>query len=69
MIFNALIIPFVLYYGYGIGEAFGVTGTLPVLGIHALTVAAGEAVVCYLIGIQVMFAAHVLDKKTGLFRE
>ena len=58
VICNALIIPFVLYYGYGFTEAFGATGTVAVLALHALTVAIGEAAVCYLIGIPLMLVVN-----------
>lgn len=54
VVFNALIIPFVLYYGYGLKDAFGMTETAPVLLFYALTVGVGEAVVCYLIGVPFM---------------
>ena len=67
VIFNALVIPFVLYYGYGITEAFGITGTLPILGIHALTVGAGEAAVCYVAGIPLMIAVNRLKQIINLF--
>lgn len=67
VVFNALIIPFVLYFGYGITEAFGITGTLPILGIHAITVGAGEAAVCYIIGIPFMIAVNRLNRKTHIF--
>ena len=65
--FNALIIPFVLYYGYGVTEAFGQSGTLAVLGLHALTVGAGEAAVCYILGVPFMIAVNRLSKKIKLF--
>lgn len=67
VVFNALIIPFVLYYGYGFVETFGVTGALPVLGLYALTVGAGEAAVCYLLGIPLMLAVNRVNRKAKLF--
>jgi uncharacterized membrane protein len=67
VICNALIIPFVLYYGYGLTEAFGFTGTLPVLGLHALTVGAGEFAVCYVVGIPFMIAVDRIRRKIRLF--
>ena len=66
VIFNALIIPFVLYFGYGITSAFGVDGTIPVLAIHAGTVGAGEAAVCYILGLPLMDAVNRLRKKIKL---
>ena len=67
VIFNALIIPFVLYYGYGLTAALGVTGRYAVLGVHALTVGAGEAAVCYVIGIPLMIAVNRLNRNKLLF--
>ncbi len=58
VLFNAVVIPFVLYYGYGLTEAFGFTSALPVLGMHALTVGAGEAAVCYIVGVPFMIAVN-----------
>ena len=67
VLFNAAIIPFVLYYGYGIVSAFGVTDRLGVLGLHALTVGAGEAAVCYVLGLPLMDAVNRIRKKVDLF--
>ena len=64
VILNALIIPFVLYYGYGFKDAFGYTGTAAVLGLDALTVGAGEAAVCYVIGVPLMIFVHKMLKKS-----
>lgn len=67
VIFNALIIPFVLYFGYGLTSTLGVEGMFPVLGLHALTVGAGEAAVCYIIGIPLMMILNKINKKANLF--
>jgi len=67
VLFNAAIIPFVLYYGYGVTETLGATGKFAVLGLHALTVGAGEAAVCYVLGIPLMIAVNELRKKVDLF--
>ncbi|MBQ3792381.1 MAG: QueT transporter family protein [Clostridia bacterium] len=48
---NALIIPFVLYYGYGFQDFLGFTDPLVVLALNALSVAIGEMIVTYLIGL------------------
>ncbi|MBQ1503635.1 MAG: QueT transporter family protein [Clostridia bacterium] len=66
VLFNAAIIPFVLYYGYGITSAFGVEGAVPVLLIHAATVGLGEAAVCYVLGIPLMDAVNRLRKKMNI---
>ena len=66
VLFNAAIIPFVLYYGYGITSAFGVEGAAPVLLIHAATVGLGEAAGCYVLGIPLMDAVNRLRKKMNI---
>ena len=63
VILNAAIIPFVLYFGYGLTSAFGVEGAAPVLAIHAGTVGLGEAAVCYILGLPLMDAVNRLRKK------
>ena len=68
VLFNAAIIPFVLYFGYGITSAFGVEGAAPVLLIHAATVGAGEAAVCYVLGVPLMLAVNRIGKKVNLFQ-
>ncbi|MBP5269867.1 MAG: QueT transporter family protein [Clostridia bacterium] len=67
VVFNAVIIPFVLYYGYGLTEAFGASERLTVLGLHALTVGAGQAAVCFILGIPLMIALNRVHRKTDLF--
>lgn len=67
VLFNAAIIPFVLYYGYGVVSAFGITNRLAVLGLHALTVGAGEAAVCYILGVPLMIAVNRIRKNVDLF--
>ncbi len=51
---NAVIVPFVLYYGYG--------ETLPI-PFMMLTVGAGEVISCYVAGLIILFA---LDKYKGV---
>ena len=67
VIFNAVIIPFVLYFGYGLTEALGATDMIAVLGVHALTVGAGEAAVCYILGRPFMIAVERIRRHTDLF--
>ncbi len=47
---NTVVIPFVLYYGYGIQSFMDTTGTLPVLGLMAVSIFAGEVISCYVFG-------------------
>ena len=50
VVVNAVIIPFVLYYGYGVDSIWSATSRNAVLGIMAFTVAAGEIISCYVFG-------------------
>ena len=50
VIVNALIIPFVLYYGYGVTEMGSATAQVAVLGLMAFSVGAGEIISCYVFG-------------------
>ncbi len=47
---NAAIIPFVLYYGYGISEMGSATAKSTVLLLMALSVGIGEIISCYVFG-------------------
>ena len=67
VIFNAAIIPFVLYYGYGVTTTLGADGKFAVLGLHALTVGVGEAAVCYILGLPLMDAVNRIGKKVKIY--
>lgn len=62
VIVNALVIPFVLYYGYGITEMASATSTLAVLGLMAFSVGAGEVISCYVFGPIVVKIMDRVDK-------
>lgn len=62
--FNGLIIPFVLYFGYGITTFGETSGMWTVLGLQALSISIGEAIACYGMGIPLYF----LIKRTKLFK-
>ncbi|NLE12039.1 MAG: QueT transporter family protein [Clostridiales bacterium] len=63
VLFNALVIPFVLFFGYGLTTFGGVSGAA-VLGIYAFSVGAGEAIVCYAIGVPLMLMLSKLNGKS-----
>lgn len=67
VILNAIAVPLILYYGYGITSFGDVTGTLPVLGLTALSVAIGQVIACYGIGVPLCFALKAVDDRTHLF--
>ena len=50
VIVNAAVIPFVLYFGYGIVSMGQATARSAVLGLMAFSVAAGEIISCYVFG-------------------
>ena len=56
---NALIIPFVLYYGYGVVSMGSSTAKVTVLLLMALSVGLGEIISCYVFG---PIIAKVMDK-------
>jgi uncharacterized membrane protein len=56
VISNAIIVPFVLIYVYGLKEAYI---------IHFISVLTGEIISCYLMG---MFLYFILEKKKFLFK-
>ncbi len=47
---NAVIIPFVLYYGYGVETMASATARISVLLLMALSVGLGEVISCYVFG-------------------
>lgn len=68
VLFNAAIIPFVLYYGYQVRDVFGITGAAPVIiGLSVLTVGIGELVICYVLGVPLMYAVNRIGKKVKIF--
>lgn len=50
VVVNAVIIPFVLYYGYGIVTMGSATAKASVLALMAFSVGAGEIISCYVFG-------------------
>lgn len=55
VVFNALILPFVLYFGYGL-TAFGdANGMWLVLGLNALSIAIGQCIACYGVGMPLYY--------------
>lgn len=65
VVFNALIVPFVLYFGYGITTFGSTEGMWLVLGLQALSIAIGQVIACYGLGMPLYY----LLKRTKLFEE
>jgi len=65
VVFNALIVPFVLYFGYGVTTFGNEAGMWLVLGLQALSIAIGQVIACYGLGMPLYF----LLKRTRLFEK
>ena len=63
VIVNALIIPFVLYYGYGITSMGTAEAKNAVLGLMALSVGAGEIISCYVFGPVIVKIMSMISKR------
>ncbi len=66
VIFNAITVPLILYYGYGMSSFAGFEGTWAVLGIYSLSVLIGQVISCYALGIPLYKILEKIDKKTHL---
>ncbi len=64
---NAVAVPLILYYGYGMHSFLGTTHALPVLALYALSVCIGQAIVCYGGGIPLYGALDKILKKYKIF--
>ena len=67
VIFNALVIPFVLYFGYGIRSMGNATSTIGVLALMGLSVLIGQAIACYVVGMPLMKLLERLNDKYKIF--
>lgn len=63
VVFNALVIPLVLYFGYGLTSFGDAEGMWLVLGLNALSVAIGQCIACYGLGMPLYF----LLRRTNVF--
>ena len=64
---NAIAVPLILYYGYGMHSFLGATSALPVLGLYALSVGIGQTIVCYGGGIPLYRALKKINEKYKIF--
>ena len=60
---NAVIIPFVLFYGYGINSMGSATARWSVLGLMSLSIALGEIISCYVFGPIVVNIMNLIQSK------
>lgn len=64
VILNALFLPFVFVYGYGLTSFGNATSTPAVLGFMSLSVLAGETLSAYVLGLPLYFAVRKLKSAT-----
>lgn len=67
VVVNAIIIPLVLYYGYGITAMGNAVTTIGVLALLALSILIGQAIACYLIGMPLMHVFERINRKHSIF--
>lgn len=67
VLLNAVTVPLILYYGYGISSFMGYNAALPVLLLNALSVFCGQVISCYLLGYPLHRALLKIDEKTHFF--
>ncbi len=65
VLFNALILPFVLYFGYGFTTFGETTEMVAVLALSALSVAVGQFLACYGLGLPL----YAVLKRVKFFQE
>ena len=63
VVVNAIVIPFVLYYGYGINSMGSETAKWAVLGLMSLSIALGEIISCYVFGPIVVNIMNLIQSK------
>ena len=68
VLLKAIVVPFILYYGYNIREFMGYTEFAPVMALTALSVFIGQTIACYGIGVPLYFALKGISDRTDLFR-
>ena len=66
VICNAIVIPFVIYFGYGATEFAGATTMVPVLLLLSFSVFAGEMISCYVFGPLFVLALNRVNKALNL---
>jgi uncharacterized membrane protein len=69
VICNAIVIPFVIYFGYNSTEFAGATTMVPVLLLLSLSVIIGEVISCYVFGPLFVLALNRVNKAINLAME
>lgn len=66
VVLNALTVPFILYYGYGMSDFLGFDSVWTVLGLYAVSVLAGQIISCYVLGIPLYHMIKRIDDRTNI---
>ena len=69
VLLNALTVPFILYFGYGIRSFGGADTTVTVLALQALFVLIGQTIACYGLGIPLLLFLQKINSKYHFFDE
>lgn len=67
VIFNAIAVPFILYFGYGIVSFGEETSVFPVLALTALSVFIGQIISCYGLGLPLAKMLEKLKTRSKFF--
>lgn len=62
VVVNTVVIPFVLYYGYGVVNMGSAEAKWAVLGLMAFSIAAGEIISCYIFGPLIVNVMKLVEK-------
>ena len=67
VLLNAIVVPYILYYGYGFQDFLGYTEFLPVIALNTLSVFIGQGIACYGIGVPLTIALDRITQKVDIF--
>ena len=65
VVLNAVAVPLILYYGYGLSSFAGFEGTGAVLAAYAVSVLIGQSLSCYGLGIPLYYVLKRIYKNIG----
>lgn len=67
VVLNAIAVPYILYYGYGLTEFLDQTSAAPVLALYTLSVFIGQTIACYGIGVPLALALESISRRVRIF--
>ena len=69
VVLNAIAVPMILFYGYGIRSFGNADGTIAVLGMQAVSVLIGQTIACCGLGIPLLLFLQKINRKYHFFEE